>query len=222
MTARVTLDRRVDEAPIDDPAAWTTAALEHGATLRRVREAAAHCRGCALWRRATQTVFGRGAARPHLMLVGEQPGDAEDRRGEPFVGPAGKLLDRALGEAGIEREAVYVTNAVKHFRWESRGKSRIHKKPRPAEARACRPWLLIEIALLQPAVIVALGATAAQSLAGPQVRVLRDRGAPLASSLAPALYVTVHPSALLREPDAAARAAAFAAFVADLRRAARH
>jgi DNA polymerase len=208
--------RRRDES-IDDPAAWTAAALRDGISLHALRVAAAHCHGCPLWLRATQTVFGRGPARPGLMLVGEQPGDVEDRQGEPFVGPAGRLLERALAAAGTSREQVYLTNAVKHFSWEERGKARIHKKPRPAESRACRPWLIGEIALLAPRVLVALGATAAQSLLGSTVRVLRDRGKPIASQLAPTVYVTVHPSALLREPDEAARHAAFDALVADLR-----
>jgi len=218
--ARASSPSRQAAAPIVDPGARTAQALEREVDWPAVRHAAQRCRGCGLWERATQTVFGSGARRPGLMWVGEQPGDVEDRSGEPFVGPAGRLLDRALVEAGVQRDAVYLTNAVKHFSWEPRGKWRIHKKPRPGEVRACRPWLLIEIALLQPPVIVALGATAAQSLAGPGVRMRRDRGRPIASRLAPALYVTVHPSALLRERDDAARDAAFAAFVADLRRAA--
>ena len=197
-----------------------TATPGPASSLPALRRAAKECRACDLWERATQTVFGEGRAHAPLMLVGEQPGNDEDLAGRPFVGPAGKLLDRALAEAGIDRAETYVTNVVKHFSWEPRGKWRIHKKPRPGEVRACRPWLLIEIALLQPRVIVALGSTAAQSLVGPHVRVLRDRGAPIASPLAPALYVTVHPSALLREPDDAAREAAFTAFVDDLRRAA--
>ena len=151
------------------------------------------------------------------MLVGEQPGDVEDRTGEPFVGPAGRLLDRALAEIGVARDAVYVTNAVKHFGWEERGKWRIHKKPRPENVRACRPWVLIEIALLQPKSLVLLGATAAQSLLGPKVRVLRDRGRSLPSTLAPKVLVTVHPSSLLRAPDDVSREAGYRQFVADLR-----
>jgi len=209
------------EPPIRDPGEWTQTAQHHGTSLEAVRHAAERCRGCELWERATQTVFGEGPRRARLMLVGEQPGDAEDRAGEPFVGPAGRLLDRALERAGIERADVYVTNAVKHFSWEERGKWRIHKKPRPSNVTACRPWLLIEIALVQPEVIVGMGATAARSLAGPAARVLRDRGKPIPSELAPALYLTVHPSSLLRAPDEKAREEGFAAFVADLRRAAR-
>jgi DNA polymerase len=176
--ARASSASRTAAAPIVYPAAWTAQALERHVGWHAVRQAAQRCRGCGLCERATQTVFGSGARPPRLMLVGEQPGDVEDRSGEPFVGPAGRLLDRALAEAGVQRGEVYLTNAVKHFSWEPRGKWRIHKKPRPGEVRACRPWLLIEIALLQPSVILALGATAAQSLAGPGVRVLRDRGHP--------------------------------------------
>jgi len=221
LIAMTTHRQKRSDGPIADPAAWTKAAIVSHASLDAARRAASHCRGCELWERATQTVFGVGPRRPRLMLVGEQPGDAEDRAGEPFVGPAGQLLARALQSAGIERDDVYLTNAVKHFSWEERGKWRIHKKPRPANVTACRPWLLIEIALVQPSVVVGLGATAARSLAGPTVRVLRDRGKRLPSELAPALFVTVHPSALLRAPDHAAREEGFVAFVADLRRAAR-
>jgi DNA polymerase len=158
------------------------------------------------------------------MFVGEQPGDQEDRAGRPFVGPAGKLLDRALDEAGIDRSTVYVTNAVKHFKWEraERGNRRIHKKPNDAEIRACRPWLDAEIALVRPRVIIALGATAAQSLLGKQFRVTRERGKPMPSPLAEAIFATVHPSAVLRAPDAEARAQAERDFIADLKQVARH
>jgi uracil-DNA glycosylase family protein len=202
---------------IEDPQAWTAEAQRRHVGLETVREAARHCHGCELWRRGTQTVFGAGSRQPRLMLVGEQPGDVEDRTGEPFVGPAGRLLDRALVDVGVSRDSIYVTNAVKHFGWEERGKWRIHKKPRPGDVRACRPWVLIEIALLQPKALVCLGATAAQSLLGPEVRVLRDRGRPLTSPLAPTVLVTVHPSSLLRAPDHAAREAGYRDFVADLR-----
>ena len=203
--------------PIDDPAQWIASARRARLSLSAVRDAARRCHGCPLWQRATQTVFGAGSRTPRVMLIGEQPGDAEDRAGEPFVGPAGRLLDRALAEAGIERRETYVTNAVKHFGWEGRGKWRIHKKPRPADVRACRPWVLIEIALLKPEVLVLLGATAAQSLLGSKVRVLRDRGTPQPSTLAPRVVVTVHPSSLLRAPDDESREAGYRQFVADLR-----
>jgi len=182
-----------------------------------LRAEAQTCRRCDLWKRATQTVFGSGAAKPRLMLVGEQPGDVEDREGEPFVGPAGRLLREALDEAGVDLAEVYLTNAVKHFKWEPRGKRRIHKKPNAAEMLACRYWLDQEIESLKPQAIVALGATAAQLVLGPSARVTRDRARPLASSLAPLVTLTVHPSSILRAPDSDARAAAYKAFVADLR-----
>jgi uracil-DNA glycosylase len=182
-----------------------------------LRDEAQTCQRCDLWKRATQTVFGAGAAKPRLMLVGEQPGDVEDREGEPFVGPAGRLLREALADAGLDLADVYLTNAVKHFKWEPRGKRRIHKKPNAAEMLACRYWLDQEIASLKPQGIVALGATAAQIVLGPAARVTRDRARPLASSLAPLVTLTVHPSSILRAPDSEARAAAYAAFVADLR-----
>src|SRR5919107_2682340 len=170
-------------------------------TLPKLREAAAGCRGCHLWVNATQTVFGEGPRSAEVMLVGEQPGDLEDRAGHPFVGPAGKLLDTALVEAGIDRSKVYVTNSVKHFKFVviERGR-RLHKKPNAAEIRACNPWLQEEIRLLKPRVIVALGATAAQALLGKQFRVTQDRGRPMASEKAEAVFATVHPSAVLRAP----------------------
>jgi DNA polymerase len=174
-----------------------------------------------LWKRATQTVFGEGARQAELMLVGEQPGDAEDLAGHPFVGPAGKLLDRALAEAGIDRAAVYVTNVVKHFKWEPRGKRRIHKRPNAGEAAACRPWLETEIALVKPRVIICLGATAAQAIIGRHVRVTAARGELIPSSLAPAVMATVHPSALLRAPDAETRRREYGRFIDDLRAARR-
>jgi DNA polymerase len=185
-------------------------------TLASLREAARGCRGCELWRRGTQTVFGAGPRRARLVLVGEQPGNDEDLAGRPFVGPAGKLLDRALAEAGIDRGDVYVTNAVKHFKWELRGKRRIHTRPNQGEIRACLPWLQAELALVKPAALVALGATAAQALLGRQFRVSRQRGELLASSWAPHVLATVHPSAILRAPDDEARHAEMARFVADL------
>jgi DNA polymerase len=190
-------------------------------TLANVHDAARSCRACHLWKLGTQTVFGEGAAKARLMLVGEQPGDAEDLAGHPFVGPAGKLLDRALEDAGIDRATVYVTNVVKHFKWEPRGKRRIHKKPNAAEIAACRPWLDTEIQLVKPRVLVCLGATAAQALLGRQFRVTARRGELIASSLAPVVLATVHPSSILRAPDEDARRAEMKFFVEDLKTAAR-
>jgi len=190
-------------------------------TLEKVRAAAKDCQACDLWRLGTQTVFGEGRPRANLMLVGEQPGDAEDLAGHPFVGPAGKLLNRALQDAGIDRADVYVTNVVKHFKWEPRGKRRIHKKPNAREIAACRPWLDIEIALVKPRAIVCLGATAAQSLLGRQFRVTADRGAFVTSPLAPLVMATVHPSSILRAPDDETRRDELKRFTADLRKVAR-
>ena len=184
-------------------------------TLRKVAEAAKGCRACDLWRSGTQTVFGEGRAKAELMLVGEQPGDQEDLAGRPFVGPAGKLLDRALEEAGIDRELAYVTNVVKHFKWQPRGKRRIHQKPNAAEIAACRPWLDAELALIKPEVLVCLGATAAQALLGRQFRVSRDRGVAVESDLAPVVMATVHPSSILRSEN---REEETALLVEDLRR----
>jgi uracil-DNA glycosylase len=184
--------------------------------LPALRKAAAGCRGCELWKDATQTVFGRGPERSRLMLVGEQPGDREDVEGEPFVGPAGGLLGRALSEAGIERDAVYLTNAVKHFKWKPRGKRRLHQTPRAGEVAACRPWLEAEIEAVEPRGLLALGATAARSVFGPSVRVTRDRGRLLETPLAPFASVTVHPSAILREREREDREDAFAGLVEDL------
>jgi uracil-DNA glycosylase family protein len=190
-------------------------------TLEKVRAAAKDCQACDLWRLGTQTVFGEGRPRANLMLVGEQPGDAEDLAGHPFVGPAGKLLNRALQDAGIDRADVYVTNVVKHFKWEPRGKRRIHKKPNAREIAACRPWLDIEIALVKPRAIVCLGATAAQSLLGRQFRVTAERGAFVTSPLAPLVMATVHPSSILRAPDDETRRDELKRFTADLRKVAR-
>jgi len=190
-------------------------------TLSSVRAAASECQACDLWKRATQTVFGEGAARARLMLVGEQPGDAEDLAGRPFVGPAGKLLDQALEAAGIDRGAVYVTNVVKHFKWEPRGKRRIHKKPNAGEIAACRPWLETEIQLVKPRALVCLGATAAQALLGRQFKVTAHRGQFIESPLAPLVLATVHPSSLLRAPDAETRRRETARFIGDLRKVAR-
>jgi uracil-DNA glycosylase len=191
------------------------------ATLEELRKAAQTCKNCALWKLGTQTVFGEGAPHSKLVLVGEQPGDQEDLAGKPFIGPAGKLLDRALVEAGIDRKKVYVTNAVKHFKWEPRGKRRIHKKPNAAEIAACRPWLDAEIAAIRPAVIVCLGATAAQALLGKDFRVTQQRGEFIESPLAPYVAATVHPSSILRAPDETARQEEMARFIADLKKIAR-
>src|SRR2546421_1291870 len=190
-------------------------------SLSTVREAAQHCTACHLYKRATQTVFGEGPKKASIMLVGEQPGDYEDLAGKPFVGPAGKIMDRALEEAGIDRKKVYVTNAVKHFKWEPRGKRRIHQKPDSREAAACRPWLEAELRLVKPKLVVALGATAAQTIFGPSFRVTRERGKVLSSKLAPRVLATVHPSSLLRQPDEASREREYKLFVADLRAAIR-
>jgi uracil-DNA glycosylase family protein len=185
-------------------------------SLPAARAAAADCRGCGLYRRATQTVFGEGAGSADVMLIGETPGDREDIVGRPFVGPAGQLLDRALAAAGIQRQTVYVTNVVKHFKWEPRGKRRLHKKPMPTEIGACLPWLRMEIELVQPKVIVCLGATAGQALLGNSFSVTRERGRFLASHFAPFVLATLHPSALLRIRESDARHAAFDRFVQDL------
>jgi len=186
-------------------------------TLTRVREDARNCRACDLYKHATRTVFGEGPAKATLMLIGEQPGDAEDLSGHPFVGPAGQLLDRALADAGIDRRAVYLTNAVKHFKFEPRGKRRFHKKPRASEIAACRPWLDAEIALVKPRVIVCLGATAAQDLLGKSFKVTAHRGVFVPSPLAPRVLATVHPSSILRASDVDARRAEMQRFVSDLR-----
>jgi len=186
-------------------------------TLSRLREAAAGCTGCDIYKRATQVVLGEGPADAPLMLVGEQPGNEEDLAGRPFVGPAGKLLDRALEEAGLDRRRAYVSNAVKHFKWEPRGKRRIHAKPTAGEVAACRPWLEAEIELIKPTAIVCLGATAAQALLGPRFRVTQERGRFVPSPLAPYVLATVHPSALLRAPDEETRQRETRRFVDDLR-----
>jgi uracil-DNA glycosylase family protein len=170
-------------------------------SLKELSQEAKNCRNCDLWRNATQTVFGEGSPHAPIMLVGEQPGDQEDLQGKPFVGPAGKLLRAVLTKAGIDGKQVYVTNAVKHFKWEPRGKRRIHKKPSAGEIAACRPWLDAEIAELKPQIIVCLGATAAQALLGRDFRVTEHRGEMLESSLAPHVMATVHPSSILRAPD---------------------
>ena len=187
-------------------------------TLTALRRAAAECKACDLWRSGTQTVFGEGATDAEVMFVGEQPGDQEDLAGRPFVGPAGGVLDSALEEAGIDRSNVYVTNVVKHFKWQPRGKRRIHQKPNWTEIAACRPWLEAELALVEPRVLVCLGATAAQALLGRDFRVSRQRGELVESPLAPNVLATVHPSSILRAPDDDARRQQMREFVADLRK----
>jgi len=189
--------------------------------LTALRKAAGGCRRCDLWKRATQTVFGEGPSDARLMLVGEQPGDQEDLAGEPFVGPAGQLLRDALSEAGLDPAEVYLTNAVKHFKWEPRGKRRIHERPNREEVLACRLWLDDEIAAIKPAIIVALGATAAGTLLGSAPKVTRDRGKFFLSTLAPLVTLTVHPSSILRAPDSASRQEARRQFVKDLKAIAR-
>jgi uracil-DNA glycosylase len=186
-------------------------------SIPSVRAAAKDCRACDLWKRCTHTVFGEGPKKAALMLVGEQPGDQEDLTGHPFVGPAGTLLDRALAEAGIDRSTVYVTNVVKHFKWEPRGKRRIHKKPNAGEITACRPWLETEIALVKPRAILCLGATAAQALLGKGFKVTAHRGVFVGSPLAPLVMATVHPSSLLRAPDDETRRRETQRFIQDLR-----
>jgi DNA polymerase len=192
-------------------------------TIPKLRSAAANCRGCDLWKRATQTVFGQGAAPASVMLVGEQPGDKEDLAGHPFVGPAGKLLDEALIIAGIDKSDVYITNAVKHFNWapDPQGKRRIHKKPRYSEIQACRPWLEAEISAIRPRIIICLGATAAQALLGKEFSVMRQRGKFVPSPFAPRVMATVHPSSILRAQDDESRREQKQAFIRDLALAAR-
>jgi uracil-DNA glycosylase len=210
--------RRPVQTPPEAPGARDLAAPE--ATTAELRAAARECTACALYRNATQTVFGEGPADARIMLVGEQPGDAEDIAGHPFVGPAGKLLDRCLAEAGIDRSRVWVTNIVKHFKWVPRGTRRIHSKPGSVEIAACLPWLEAEIRAVAPLVVVALGATAAQGLFGKAFRVTRDRGQFVGFGLAPCAFATIHPSALLRAPDEDTRRRATVRFVEDLRKAA--
>jgi uracil-DNA glycosylase len=199
------------------PGEPVTALLPPRPTLTTVREIASECKACDLYKRGTQTVFGEGPRGAAIMMVGEQPGDAEDLAGHPFVGPAGKLLDRGLEEAGIDRGVVYVTNVVKHFKWEPRGKRRIHAKPNAAEIGACRPWLETEIALVKPRILICLGATAAQALLGKSFKVSQQRGTLIKSSLAPIVIATVHPSSILRARDDETRRAEMARFVNDLK-----
>ena len=184
--------------------------------LRKLREAAAACKACNLWKTGTQTVFGEGSSSAEIVFVGEQPGDKEDLAGKPFVGPAGRVFDEGLAAAGIDRRLAYVTNAVKHFKWEARGNRRIHQKPNAAGLAACRPWLDAELEAVRPKVLVPLGATAAQALLGRQFRVSQDRGRPIDSDLAPYVLATVHPSSILRQRTDEERTAAMVDFIADL------
>src|SRR5919205_2764323 len=203
----------LDQAEPND----ATPFLPERRTLKDLREAAAGCRGCHLWRNATQTVFGEGLKKARVMLVGEQPGDREDREGRPFVGPAGRELDRGLVEAGIDRGDAYVTNVVKHFKFEERGRRRIHATPKRFEIDACKPWLEEELRVVEPEAMVLLGATAAKALLGSSFRVTQHRGELLDSDLAPIVTATIHPSAILRGPDEATRAEEREAFAEDLR-----
>ena len=186
-------------------------------SIRTLTVAAHECRGCDLYKTATQVVFGAGPGKARVVFVGEQPGDQEDRQGAPFVGPAGAMLDKALKDAGIPRDDVYVTNAVKHFKWEPRGKRRIHKKPRASEVKACRPWLEAELRAVKPEIVVCLGATAAQSMLGAQFKLMQNRGKLVVSPLAEHVVATIHPSAVLRAPDSEGRRQAYESLVADLR-----
>ena len=208
--------RMTQQSLLDETAASLVPARP---SLPKLRKAAAGCKACPLWRTGTQTVFGEGPTKADAMFVGEQPGDQEDQIGRPFVGPAGKLFDRALDEAGLDRSTAYVTNVVKHFKWTARGKRRIHQKPNWSEIAACRPWLDAELSVVKPRVLTCLGATAAQALLGKQFRVTKQRGRPVESELAPVVIATVHPSAILRAED---RDAEFAAFVDDLKTVARY
>lgn len=205
----------MSETDIDERSAGAPVPTEAG--LGELREAAAECTACPLYRNATQTVFGEGPEHAAVLFVGEQPGDSEDLAGRPFVGPAGTLLDRCMAEAGIDRSRAYVTNAVKHFKWVPRGTRRIHSKPNSMEIAACFPWLEAEIAAVKPRVVVALGATAAQALFGRAFRVTRERGRPMSSRFAPCAIATVHPSSLLRAPDEDTRHRETERFIADLK-----
>jgi uracil-DNA glycosylase family protein len=202
----------------DEATARSAAPFVPDTTSVRKLSAAAHgCTGCDLYKNATQVVFGSGPQSARVMFVGEQPGDQEDLQGAPFVGPAGALLDKALADAGIPRSDVYVTNAVKHFSWEPRGKRRIHKKPRASEIRACRPWLEAELRAVKPAIVVLLGASAAQAVLGPKFKLMQNRGQLIPSPLGDRVLATIHPSAVLRAPDSEGRRAAYDMLVADLK-----
>lgn len=214
--AFVKTSRRPREQPESSDGA--AALIPSSPTLAVLQQVSKSCKACDLWKLGTQTVFGEGPARARVMFIGEQPGDSEDRAGRPFVGPAGRLLDEALSEVGIDRNEVYVTNVVKHFKWEAaqRGKRRIHKKPRQSEIEACRPWLDAELQVVRPEVLVCLGASAAQALLGKDFRVTRDRGKPMKSDLAPYVLATTHPASILRAPDSAAREQGRRELVRDL------
>ena len=201
------------KAPIQTAAPF----VPNRSTLPKLRDAASGCKACPLWKTGTQTVFGEGAPHAKVLFVGEQPGDKEDLTGKPFVGPAGRILDKGLDAAGIDRSEVYVTNAVKHFKWEPRGKRRIHKKPNQLEITACRPWLDAEIQVVKPEVVVCLGATAAQALLGKQFKVTQRRGELISHELAPYILATVHPSSILRTQDDQSRHDEMARFIEDLR-----
>lgn len=201
----------------NDREKWRPAPVPKSNSLTTVREAAKCCTACPLYKNATQTVFGEGPKTAKMILIGEQPGDQEDVVGKPFVGPAGRIMNRALEQAGIDRKQVYVTNAVKHFKWKPRGKRRIHQKPNSRDIAACRPWLETEMRLVRPELVVVMGATAAQTIFGPSFRVTRERGKILSSEFAPKVVATVHPSSLLRQPDEESREREYKNFVADLR-----
>jgi DNA polymerase len=211
------LAQEADEPAADGAAKFVPA----GAGLAELTAAAAHCMGCELYRHATQTVFGRGSAHARIVFIGEQPGDQEDLQGAPFVGPAGEVFERALAEAGLEREKVYVTNAVKHFKFEQRGKRRIHQTPRATELNACRPWLEAELALIKPEVLVCLGATAARAIFGDKFRITRDRGHFAPTRWAAKTIATYHPSAVLRGETEAQQADLYGMLVTDLKLVAR-
>jgi DNA polymerase len=214
------LERDVGAADEEAPEVGADSFVPAGTSLEGLRAAAARCRGCDLYRHASQVVFGRGPAGARIALVGEQPGDQEDRQGAPFVGPAGEVLDRALAEVGLERERLYVTNVVKHFKFIQRGRRRIHQTPRAAEIGACRPWIEAELEVVKPETLVCLGATAARALLGGDFRIMKDRGRWVESRWAPRTMATLHPSAVLRGEDEAAQARLYRMLVDDLRRAA--
>ena len=214
---RVDVMIKKSESQRNDGLDWHPATPPDTADIRKLREAAAGCTACPLYKNATQTVFGEGPRNAEVVFVGEQPGDQEDLQGKPFIGPAGQLLDRAMAEAGIDRTKVYVTNAVKHFKWEPRGKRRLHQTPTSRDIAACRPWLEAELTVLKPKVLVCLGSTAAKTIMGPAARVTRERGQKLQSTFSECTILTVHPSSLLRAPDEEARRANYALFIADLR-----
>jgi uracil-DNA glycosylase family protein len=216
-TALMAAERRKRAEVSDNGERSAAPFVPDSTSIRTLTNAAHDCRGCDLYKHATQVVFGEGSKSAHVMFIGEQPGDQEDKQGQPFVGPAGALLDKALAEAGIPRTTVYVTNAVKHFKWEPRGKRRIHKKPRWSEIKACRPWLEAELRALKPAIVVCLGSTAAQSVFGSTFKLMQQRGKALASPLAPQVVATIHPSSVLRAPDSEGRRAAFDMLVSDLK-----